>query len=52
MGFSASSKCGQKGTEKRKRLNRNKKKNWKRHSDVRDVEDFLEDVRLQERTAG
>ncbi|XP_073454789.1 ribosome biogenesis protein NOP53 [Aquarana catesbeiana] len=52
LGFSALSKCGQKGTEKRKRLNRNKKKNWKRHSDVRDVEDFLEDVRLQERTAG
>ncbi|XP_040179206.1 ribosome biogenesis protein NOP53 [Rana temporaria] len=52
LGFNASSKCGRKGTEKRKRLNRNKKKNWKRHSDVRDVEDFLEDVRLQERTAG
>ncbi|XP_072286733.1 ribosome biogenesis protein NOP53 [Pyxicephalus adspersus] len=52
LGFSSLSKCGKKGTEKRKRVNRNKKKSWKRHSDVRDVEEFLEDVRLQERTAG
>ncbi|KAM5146779.1 ribosome biogenesis protein NOP53 [Mantella aurantiaca] len=52
LGFSALSKSGKKGTEKRKRVNRNKKKNWKRHSDVRDVEEFLDDVRLQERTAG
>ncbi|CAJ0936621.1 unnamed protein product [Ranitomeya imitator] len=37
---------------KRKRVNRNKKKNWKKHSDVRDVEEFLDDVRLQERTVG
>ncbi|XP_018411509.1 PREDICTED: glioma tumor suppressor candidate region gene 2 protein [Nanorana parkeri] len=52
LGFSEQSKCGQKGTLKRKRVNRNKKKNWKRHSDVQDVEEFLDDVRLQERTAG
>ncbi|XP_068106768.1 ribosome biogenesis protein NOP53 [Hyperolius riggenbachi] len=52
IGFSTLSKCGQKGAPKRKRVNRNKKKNWGRHSDVRDVEEFLEDVRLQERTAG
>ncbi|XP_029426796.1 ribosome biogenesis protein NOP53 [Rhinatrema bivittatum] len=36
----------------RKRLNRNKKKSWKRHCSAQDVEDFLEDVRLQERTTG
>ncbi|XP_063793922.1 ribosome biogenesis protein NOP53 [Pseudophryne corroboree] len=52
LGFSALSKCGKKGAPKRKRVNRNKKKNWKVHSDVRDVEEFLDDVRLQERTAG
>ncbi|KAM9323945.1 ribosome biogenesis protein NOP53 [Gastrophryne carolinensis] len=52
LGFSALSKCGEKGAPKRKRVNRNVKKNWKRHSDVRDVEEFLDDVRLQERTAG
>ncbi|XP_075999912.1 ribosome biogenesis protein NOP53 isoform X2 [Genypterus blacodes] len=37
---------------RRKRLNKNKKKNWNKHSDINDVEDFLEDVRLQERTTG
>ncbi|XP_030074951.1 ribosome biogenesis protein NOP53 [Microcaecilia unicolor] len=37
---------------RRKRLNRNKKKTWKRHCQAQDVEEFLEDVRLQERTAG
>ncbi|XP_075042999.1 ribosome biogenesis protein NOP53 [Mixophyes fleayi] len=52
LGFTALSKCGKKGEPKRKRVNRNKKKNWGRHSDVRDVEEFLDDVRLQERTAG
>ncbi|KAK7882791.1 hypothetical protein WMY93_028965 [Mugilogobius chulae] len=39
-------------SSKRKRVNKNKKKNWNKHSDVNDVEDFLEDVRLQERTTG
>ncbi|XP_069500472.1 ribosome biogenesis protein NOP53 [Ambystoma mexicanum] len=37
---------------KRKRVNRNKKKSWKRHIDARDVEEFLQDVQLQERTQG
>ncbi|MGH0180519.1 UNVERIFIED_CONTAM: hypothetical protein FKN15_004227 [Acipenser sinensis] len=38
--------------KKKKRLNKNKKKSWNKHSDVHDVEEFLEDVRLQERTLG
>ncbi|XP_078545043.1 ribosome biogenesis protein NOP53-like [Lissotriton helveticus] len=37
---------------KRKRLNRNKKKTWKRHIDARDVEEFLQDVRMLEPTQG
>uniref|UniRef100_S4R8Y5 Ribosome biogenesis protein NOP53 n=1 Tax=Petromyzon marinus TaxID=7757 RepID=S4R8Y5_PETMA len=37
---------------KRKKMNKNKKKNWVKCSDVTDVEEFLEDVRLQERTTG
>ncbi|XP_030633173.1 ribosome biogenesis protein NOP53 [Chanos chanos] len=37
---------------KRKRVNKNKKKNWNRHSDIQDVEEFLDDVRLQERAVG
>ncbi|KAF3693071.1 Ribosome biogenesis protein NOP53 [Channa argus] len=37
---------------RRKRVNKNKKKNWNKHSDINDVEGFLEDVRLQERTTG
>ena len=37
---------------RRKRVNKNKKKNWNKHSDINDVEDFLEDVRHQERTTG
>ena len=28
------------------------KKNWKKHSDIKDVEDYLDDKRLQERTGG
>lgn len=28
------------------------KKNWKKHSDIADVEDYLEDKRLEERTGG
>ncbi len=34
---------------KRKRLSKNKKKSW-RKTDVRDVEEFLEEERLEERT--
>ncbi|XP_057694224.1 ribosome biogenesis protein NOP53 [Corythoichthys intestinalis] len=37
---------------RRKRVNKNKKKNWNKHSDINDVEDFLEDIRHQERTTG
>lgn len=37
---------------RRKRVNKNKKKNWGKHSDINDVEEFLEDVRLQERATG
>ncbi|CAJ1066179.1 ribosome biogenesis protein NOP53 isoform X2 [Xyrichtys novacula] len=39
-------------SSRRKRVNKNKKKNWNKHSEINDVEDFLEDVRLQERTTG
>ncbi|XP_048378581.1 ribosome biogenesis protein NOP53 [Stegostoma tigrinum] len=38
--------------QRRRRLNKNKKKNWNKHSDITEVEEFLEDVRLQERTVG
>ncbi|KAF7651039.1 hypothetical protein LDENG_00116580 [Lucifuga dentata] len=39
-------------SNRRKRVNKNKKKSWNKHSNVQDVEEFLEDVRLQERTTG
>ncbi|XP_054649923.1 ribosome biogenesis protein NOP53 isoform X2 [Dunckerocampus dactyliophorus] len=39
-------------TCRRKRVNKNKKKNWNKNSDINDVEDFLEDIRHQERTTG
>ncbi|KAK3513536.1 hypothetical protein QTP70_016471 [Hemibagrus guttatus] len=37
---------------RRKRISKNKKKNWNKYSDIQDVEEFLEDVRLQERATG
>ncbi|XP_059186471.1 ribosome biogenesis protein NOP53 isoform X2 [Centropristis striata] len=37
---------------RRKRLNKNKKKNWNKHIDIDDVDEFLEDVRHQQRTTG
>lgn len=37
---------------RRKRVNKNKKKNWNKHSDIQDVEEFLDDVRLQQRATG
>ncbi|XP_062843610.1 ribosome biogenesis protein NOP53 [Trichomycterus rosablanca] len=37
---------------RRKRVNKNKKKNWNKFSDIQDVEEFLDDVRLQERATG
>ncbi len=36
--------------KKRKRVSKNKKKNWRKHTDIEDVEEYLEDQRLQERT--
>lgn len=39
-------------SSRRKRVNKNKKKNWNKYSDINDVEDFLEDIRHQERTTG
>jgi len=38
--------------KRRKRVNKNKKKNWNKYSDIQDVEEFLDDVRLQEKAAG
>ncbi|TSP46814.1 Ribosome biogenesis protein NOP53 [Bagarius yarrelli] len=37
---------------RRKRVSKNKKKNWNKYSDIHDVEEFLDDVRLQERATG
>ncbi|XP_066511958.1 ribosome biogenesis protein NOP53-like [Hoplias malabaricus] len=39
-------------TRTRKRVSKNKKKNWNKYSDIQDVEEFLDDVRLQEKAAG
>lgn len=38
--------------KRRKRVNKNKKKNWNKYSDIQDIEEFLDDVRLQEKAAG
>jgi len=38
-------------TETKQRVNKSKKRNWK-HVDIQDIEDNLEDQRLQERTGG
>lgn len=40
------------GKLKRKRVSKKTKKAWRKHSDIRDVENFLDDIRLQERTGG
>ncbi|XP_074659285.1 ribosome biogenesis protein NOP53-like [Tubulanus polymorphus] len=37
---------------KKQRVNKNKKKSWRKHIDINDVEDYLDDKRLQERTGG
>jgi nucleolar protein 53 len=37
---------------KRKRVSKKTKKSWRKHADIKDVETFLEDQRLQERTGG
>lgn len=36
----------------KQRVNKSKKRNWRKHVDIQDVEDHLEDQRLQERTGG
>ncbi|KTG04064.1 hypothetical protein cypCar_00033773 [Cyprinus carpio] len=38
--------------KRRKRVNKNKKKNWNKFRDIQDVEEFLDDVQLQERATG
>ncbi|KAM9853244.1 ribosome biogenesis protein NOP53 [Aulostomus maculatus] len=52
LSLNASSNPADQLSSRRKRVNKNKKKNWNKHSDVNDVEDFLEDIRHQERTTG
>jgi len=39
-----------KASLKRKRVSKKTKKAWRKHSDIKDVENYLDDVRLQERT--
>ncbi|XP_068441932.1 ribosome biogenesis protein NOP53 isoform X1 [Clinocottus analis] len=39
-------------SNRRKRLNKNKKKSWNKHSDINDVDEYLQDIRHQERTTG
>lgn len=39
-------------SNKKKKFSKNKKKTWRKHTDIIDVEEFLEDRRLQERTGG
>jgi len=40
------------GDPKKRKFSKNKKKTWRKHTDIKDVEDYLEDKRLQERTGG
>ncbi|XP_038550274.1 ribosome biogenesis protein NOP53 isoform X2 [Micropterus salmoides] len=52
LNFKSSSDTSDPASSRRKRVNKNKKKNWNKHSDINDVDAFLEDVRHQERTTG
>ncbi|XP_044057236.1 ribosome biogenesis protein NOP53 isoform X2 [Siniperca chuatsi] len=52
LNFKSSSDSSDVVSSRRKRVNKNKKKNWNKHSDINDVDAFLEDVRHQERTTG
>lgn len=52
LSFKSSGKPTDLASSRRKRVNKNKKKNWNKFSDIADVEEFLEDVRHQERTTG
>ncbi|XP_064408814.1 ribosome biogenesis protein NOP53 isoform X2 [Latimeria chalumnae] len=51
-GFLALAEPGSLRADRRRRVNKNRKKSWKKHSRIGPVEEFLEDVRLQERTVG
>ena len=35
---------------KRKRVSKKTKKSWRKHADIKDVEAYLDDTRLQQRT--
>lgn len=37
---------------KRSHVSKNKKRNWRKHVDIKEIEEHLEDERLQERTGG
>lgn len=37
---------------KRKRVSKKTKRQWRKHSNIKDIEDFLEEQRVQERTGG
>ncbi|XP_021443317.2 ribosome biogenesis protein NOP53 [Oncorhynchus mykiss] len=52
ISFKSSAGSDDLNSGQRKRVNKNKKKNWNKHSDIQDVEEFLDDVRLQERATG
>ncbi|XP_030264482.1 ribosome biogenesis protein NOP53 [Sparus aurata] len=52
LNLKSTSNSADSASGRRKRLNKNKKKSWNKHSDINDVEDFLQDVRHQERTTG
>ncbi|XP_076315126.1 uncharacterized protein LOC143227581 [Tachypleus tridentatus] len=34
------------------RVNKNKKKSWRKHVDIKEVEDYLEEKRVDEKTGG
>ena len=37
-------------TMKRKKVSKNKKQTWRKHTDIKDVEEHLEEARREERT--
>ncbi|XP_073247648.1 ribosome biogenesis protein NOP53-like [Porites lutea] len=39
-------------TMKRKKVSKNKKQTWRKHTDIKDVEEHLEEARREERTGG
>lgn len=44
------SKSKMAATTKRKKVAKNSKQSWRKHSDINDVEEFLEELRREERT--